>query len=190
MVFSSLKNAAKASYSEQKGTMILIVLIEIVVFASLASTVLGALLILPIHVGAAYAFLKISRNERAELGDLVVSLRGSSYFNHVVQLFLRGLYLFLWSLLLIIPAIIKYYSYFLMPYILADDPESTDPITTSRSMMDGHKLELFWLQLSFIGWFLLGALTLGILTVLYVSPYYRQTMANYYISLKIEKGGN
>lgn len=184
MNMADLKRQAKATYSTQKGLMILLVLIEIVVLSALSTTVIGALLALPITVGSSYAFINLSRGKPSELGDLVVSLRGRSYFNHVVQLFLRGLYLFLWALLLIVPAIIKNYSYFLTPYILADDPEEANPITRSRELMDGHKLQLFGLQLSFIGWYILGALTLGILTILYVQPYYRQTMANYYEYIK------
>lgn len=180
----SLKMNARNTYSNQKGVMIVLILLEVVAFAALTGTVLGAVLILPIHVGSALAFIKLSKGADAEVGDLVVSLRGNHYFNHVIQLFLRGLYTFLWSLLLFVPGIIKHYSYFLTPYILADDPEEKNPIEKSMTLMNGHKGELFLLQLSFIGWYLLGALTLGILTLLFVQPYYRQTMANYYEYIK------
>lgn len=184
MSLNTLKQNARETYTSQKGVMILLIVLEIVAFSALTSTVLGLLIVLPIHVGSAYAFMKLSHGSTAELSDLVVSLKGKSYFNHVVQLFLRGLYLFLWSLLLIVPGLVKYYSYFLTPYILADNPEETRAIERSRQLMNGHKAELFFLQLSFIGWHLLGALTFGILTVLFVQPYVRQTMANYYVYIK------
>lgn len=184
MTLNSLKPNARNTYSAQKGVLILLVVLEAVALTALATTVLGVVLVLPIHVGSAYAFIKLSKGHPADVGDLVVSLKGQSYFNHVVQLFLRGLYIFLWSLLLFVPGIIKYYSYFLTPYILADHPEETKPIEQSMRWMNGHKAELFFLQLSFIGWHLLGFLTFGILTFLFVLPYYRQTMANYYLYIK------
>ena len=180
----NLKLQARNTYSNQKGVMILLIILEVVAFAALTGTVFGAVLVLPIHVGSTYAFIKLSKGTPAEPGDLVISLRDNQYFNHVIQLFLRGLYTFLWALLFLVPGIIKSYSYFLTPYILADNPEEKNPIEQSMRMMNGHKAELFFLQLSFIGWYLLGAMTLGILTLLFVQPYYRQTMANYYEYIK------
>lgn len=97
-------------------------------------------------------------------------------------------FLFLWSLLLFIPAIIKSYSYAMVPYILKDNFDrgqrvsATDAITKSRKMMKGFKLDLFILDLSFLGWFILGFLTLGI-GLLWVIPYYRQTKVNFYRKL-------
>lgn len=187
MSMNALKRAARLTYSKNQGVMILLGLLELIALTSLTSTVLGLVLVLPIYVGSAYAFIKLSQGDEAELSDLVISLRGKSYFNHVIYLFLRGLYTFLWSLLFIIPGIIKYYSYFLTPYILADHPEENSPIKRSMTLMDGHKFELFWLQLSFIGWHILGIFTFGILTLLFVQPYYRQTMANYYRHLKFNQ---
>lgn len=86
---------------------------------------------------------------------------------------LRDVFIFLWSLLFLIPGVIKHYSYRMVPYILADDPEigAMDAITLSRQMMDGHKWNTFVLDLSFLGWDLLSALTLGLLGVFYVNPY-------------------
>lgn len=80
------------------------------------------------------------------------------------QKFLRGLYCFLWGLLFVIPGIVKSYSYAMTPYIMAENPEMTasEAITASRKMMDGHKGELFWLELTFIGWDILANFTLGL----------------------------
>lgn len=80
------------------------------------------------------------------------------------QKFLRSLYCFLWSFLFIIPGIIKSYSYAMTPYIMAENPEMTasEAITASRQMMDGHKGELFWLDLTFIGWDFLANFSLGL----------------------------
>ena len=80
------------------------------------------------------------------------------------QSFLRTLYVILWSLLLVIPGVVKSYSYAMTPFILAEHPEMTASaaIDASKTMMDGHKMDLFLLQLTFIGWELLSGLTLGI----------------------------
>lgn len=102
---------------------------------------------------------------------------------------LVGIFTYLWTCLLVIPGIVKSYSYAMTPYIMRDyytsgkiKPEATEAITASRHLMDGHKGELFLLDLSFIGWWLLGAITGGI-GMLWVIPYYRQTKANFYRNL-------
>lgn len=94
----------------------------------------------------------------------------------------------LWSLLLIFPGIMKAYSYSMTAYILKDmldaghKPTATEPISKSCDLMKGHKMDLFLLDLSFIGWFILGLITAGI-GFLWVVPYYRQTRANFYRDL-------
>ena len=95
------------------------------------------------------------------------------------------IYIMLWTLLFYIPGIVKSYSYAMTPYILLDKPElsATDAITESRKMMNGHKMELFILDLSFIGWILLSLLTCGIL-FLYVAPYMQAARAEFYRTLK------
>lgn len=93
-------------------------------------------------------------------------------------------YEFLWSLLLIVPGIVKAYSYAMAPYILADNPGmgANEAITRSRKMMDGHKWRLFCLEISFIGWALLNALTLGFGT-LWLAPYQATAFAHFYDEL-------
>ena len=103
------------------------------------------------------------------------------------QSFLRGLYIFLWTLLLIIPGIVKGYSYAMTPFLLAEYPELTasQAITLSRRIMNGHKFELFWLDLTFIGWIILSVLTLGIGT-LWLNPYMNAAHAAFYRQLQAE----
>ena len=106
--------------------------------------------------------------------------------------FLRGLlgylrfsvFTFLWSLLLVIPGVIKAISYSQMFYLMADNPEMTAAEAQAKSMelMNGHKAEYFVLQLSFIGWMILATLTLGILYI-WLLPYMQTTYANYYRTL-------
>lgn len=101
---------------------------------------------------------------------------------------LVGIFTYLWTCLLIIPGIVKSYSYSMTPYIMRDyytsgkTPKATEAITASRQLMDGHKAELFLLDLSFIGWGILGVISCGI-GFLWITPYYRQTKANFYRNL-------
>lgn len=100
------------------------------------------------------------------------------------QKFLRGLYCFLWGLLFIIPGIVKAYSYAMTPYIMAENPDMSaqDAIRASMQLMDGHKGELFWLRLTFIGWDILAALTLN-LGHLALNPYKNAAEAAFYREL-------
>lgn len=99
--------------------------------------------------------------------------------------FLVGLFTFLWSLLFIIPGIVKSLSYSMSLYILAENKGkgALECINESKNMTDGHKGELFVLALSFIGWILLGYITFGI-ALIWVIPYMNATQANAYESLK------
>ena len=101
-------------------------------------------------------------------------------------MFLHDLYIALWTCLLIIPGIIKCYSYRMVPFILAENPRmpSNQIIQRSKEMMNGHKLETFLLDLSFIGWEFLSIISLGIVRVLWTEPYYFQTNTKLYKSLK------
>ena len=96
-----------------------------------------------------------------------------------------GLYTFLWSLLFLIPGFVKYYAYSMTPYIMAEKPNMSinDAITKSREIMKGHKWQLFLLDLSFTGWMILSALTLG-LALVYVWPYYNAARAAFYKEIK------
>lgn len=89
-------------------------------------------------------------------------------------------------MLLVIPGIIKGLSYSMATYILADHPEMTarQALNESKRIMDGHKMDLFLLELSFIGWLLLVGITCGI-AIIYVGPYMNATMVNFYNSIKV-----
>lgn len=98
--------------------------------------------------------------------------------------FLQGLFCFLWALLLIIPGIVKSYAYAMAPFIMAENPDirPRDALRASEELMYGHKTELFFLELSFIGWGLLSALTLGIGS-LWLNPYIQAAHAAFYRNL-------
>lgn len=98
------------------------------------------------------------------------------------------LFTFLWSLLFIIPGIIKAFSYSMSQYILADNPKLTamEALSESKQIMDGRKLDLFILVLSFVLWYLLCLITGGI-AYIYVKPYFEATITNFYNEIKDKK---
>ena len=110
---------------------------------------------------------------------------GQNYMKIVETMLLRSVFTFLWTLLLIIPGIIKSYAYRMVPYILADNPNigAMEAITLSNEMTMGHKFDMFVLDLSFIGWYFLGSLALGI-GVFFVMPYENATNAELYLVLR------
>lgn len=133
--------------------------------------------------GAAKFYLGLSRTNKANIADLFGAFK---LFGKVLGVyFLIELYVLLWSLLFIIPGIIASYRYRMAPYLLADNPDIGiwEALGKSKEMMQGHKGELFVLDLSFIGWGLLAGLTWGIGT-LWLTPYMEMTYVNYYDALQ------
>ena len=146
----------------------------------LVGLVLGLLVFNPLIVGCYRFFLKNSWSNAA-LNELGAGFK-DNWGNVILVMFLKNLFIALWTLLFIVPGIIKMYSYRLVPYILKEHPElsGTQAITLSRKMMNGHKADAFVLDLSFLGWILLSALTCGILHIFYVGPYIQATDAELY----------
>lgn len=143
----------------------------------------------PLVVGANGFFISNADGE-GELSNLGLAFR-SNYKQIVLGMFLKGAFSFLWSLLLIVPGIIKAYEYRMIPYILADNPEikQRDAFELSKKMMYGNKWRAFVLDLSFIGWQFLNLITIGILGIFYVNPFKMQTDANLYLALKGDAAG-
>ncbi|MBQ9194080.1 MAG: DUF975 family protein, partial [Bacteroidales bacterium] len=118
-------------------------------------------LLLPLEVAFLNIFRKLLVNGDTNMvGNL---FNFSNYWKKVGGMLLVGILTFLWSLLFIIPGIIKAFSYAMTPFILDENPElgASEAIHRSRMMMKNHKFDLFWLYLSFIGWFLLCCITCG-----------------------------
>ena len=140
----------------------------------------------PLALGAAGFSLAIARRQEAKLEQL---FDGFKYFiNSMLTYWLMIVTILLWSLLLIVPGIIRAFSYAMTFYILADQPtlDAKAALAQSRSMMDGHKLRLFYLCLRFLGLALLCILTLGI-GFLWLIPYVNVTMATFYEDLGREE---
>ncbi len=169
------------------GVLIITYLIYAVITGLLSSTGIGTLLVAgPFAVGLASVSLTLIRTGKAKVETMFEGFT-SNFATNLVAYILQGLFVALWSLLFVIPGIIKGYSYAMTYYILRDNPDigATEAITRSRKMMKGHKWQLFCLQFSFFGWILLSALTFGIL-MLWVTPYMQVATAEFYESIKGE----
>lgn len=155
--------------------------------ASSLLTIAMILLLLPLMLGYANAFRKLLTAGDNNLVSSAVGFTFSNYWRKVWTLLLMRIMIYLWTLLLIIPGIIKSLSYAMTPYILVDNPELTasEAIHRSRMMMKGHKFDLFYLYLSFIGWFFLCILTFGI-GFLWFFPYIQTTEASFYEEIKAD----
>lgn len=148
------------------------------------SAVLWCLVMNPLTVGI-QRFLVRACRERAVLGEIMSGF-SKSYKNIVKIMFFRNLYTFLWSMLFVVPGIIKAYEYRMIPFILTENPDirMEDAFALSKKMMDNEKLNAFVLDISFIGWMILGAFSCGIFYIFYVNPYYQLTNAELYLVLK------
>ena len=150
-------------------------------------SVMLSLLALPLSWGLTVSLLRNHREESVDLENLFDGFRGGRYTRVFCALFLVNLFTFLWTLLLIIPGIIKAFSYALTPYILLDEPELTarQAITRSCEIMQGRRWKLFCLYLSFIGWGILSVLTFGI-GFLWLVPYMNASIAAFYEDARAE----
>lgn len=152
---------------------------------SAATTILpaiGALIVIgPLEYGQAYIFLKQARDRQpVQLGDMFRGCQDDFGGTFLIG-FLSQLFVALWSLLFLIPGIVKSYAYSMAYYVKLDHPDYgwKACIDESRRLMDGHKWEKFVLDLSFLGWILVGVLCLGVGT-LWVTPYMAATEAQFY----------
>ena len=137
-----------------------------------------------IFYGMARVMTKNVKNEAWKFEEVFCGFK-ENFVKTLLLHLVHSLYIFLWTLLFIIPGIVKSYSY-AMVYYLQQEPgglekEPTELISESCNMMDGYKWQLFCLDFSFIGWYILGALCFGIGTF-FVTPYHEQARANFYLA--------
>lgn len=139
----------------------------------------------PLNIGYTYAFNSLYMEGDNALTGNTFRFGFRRWGRNVWGMFLVGFFTSLWSLLLIVPGIIKFYAYAMTPYILIDNPElsANQAINLSCKMMKGHKFDLFFLQLSFIGWGILSVFTGGI-GLLWLMPYMMSAQAAFYQDIK------
>lgn len=178
------------TFAETSGTWWTPGLVGLILGAACAAAVLPVLLQIfignPLFVGCQTYFRKVDGDADAPGLDTLRRGFETDYLNVTKIMFLRSLFVDLWSLLLIVPGIIKSYEYMMVPFLLSENPamSSDEAFARSREMMDGQKWNAFVLDLSFIGWMLLGAVTFGIVTVLYTNPYMYLSRAALYNTLR------
>lgn len=158
----------------------------IVVIASFFAIAYSVLVANVIEYGASITFLKLTREKKITFEHLFSGFK--DYGRIVVVMFLRNLFIFLWSLLLIIPGIIMSYAYSMTEYLIADNPsiDALSAITKSKEMMRGWKGKLFLLDLSLIGWAFLCLFTCGI-GFLWLGSYFKTNRAVFYQELSGNK---
>ena len=165
--------------------LFVISLVVSLILGAAGFVVVGSLLLTgPLMLGMAKVYLLMVREAKKPTMEDLFS--GFSQFGQSLALYLLvAIFVFLWSLLLVVPGIIKAISYSQAFYILADHPEMTasEALNESKRIMDGHKWEYFVLGLSFILWALLATVTCG-LAYIYVAPYMGTTFFNYYEKIK------
>lgn len=180
----------------QNYSMSLVPILIYIAISALAATVtfgLGFIITLPLAVGMQLIYIMLWRDEHPSFELMFQSAFSENFGRKLGGMLLVSVFTFLWSLLFVIPGIVKMYSYAMTPYILAKYPnvEAMQAINISQRIMRGRKLELFVVELSFLGWQLLSVLTLGILNILYVTPYIFITKAgcfDIYLADAIERG--
>ena len=170
-----------------------ILIIAGIVVVGYMSIIVFAVLVKIIFSNALEAGGCLFFKSNVEKGSAKLALirEGFSDYAHVfVTLLLRDIFVVLWLCLGIFPGLIKIYSYKMVPYIVKEYPDlsETEVITLSRRMMDGNKWHAFLLDLTFLGWLFAGAVTFGVISVLWALPYYENTWAALYLELNGEQG--
>ncbi len=189
-------NSSKKASSEVGGKLfsslnsveiliVLVTVIGILLVTFLIAYAIRLLLINPLSTGCSQFFLFGTNEQTSSISSLTYAFQ-NNYKNQILVIFMRDLFVGLWTLLFVIPGIIKAYEYRMVPYILAENSDINyrDALAMSKEMMNGEKFNAFLLDLSFIGWEILSVFTFGLLYIFYVGPYLNFTNAELYVALK------
>ncbi len=186
---AELKAMAKEQIRGHIGVLFLIALVIALITGAVSSIAgvgqtVSAFIITPaFSLSTILIYLNLVKGQKPEVKDAFNGF--NDFWTAFKATFLTGLFTFLWSLLFVIPGIVKSYSYSQVLYIVAENPKisAREAIKRSMAMTEGHKMELFVLDLSFLGWAFLGLLTLGI-AYIWVGPYINATKVNFYNEIK------
>jgi uncharacterized membrane protein len=181
---SDFRKLADDKMSKVTSEMVVTYLILIAVNSALTGTGIGALLLSgPLLLGFVNVVADTSEGKDLKLARLFSGF--DNFFKAALLFILNTLYIVLWSMLFVIPGLVKSYSYSMAYFILKDNPDidPNEAITQSRKMMDGHKWRLFCLNFSYIGWIFLSAFTFGIL-MLWIAPKMQIAKYEFYLDLK------
>lgn len=166
------------------GLVFVIVFMVVMTIIMAIAIVFDIFIINPLILGCNRYFYK-NLDEDGNISNVVYAFE-HGYKKIVKAMFMRDVFIVLWSFLLIIPGIVKSYEYRLVPYIMSEDPELDykEALAQSKALMKGQKWRSFVLDLSFIGWEILSAFTCGILSLFFVTPYRCSTDAALYEALR------
>ena len=192
-VFSSLVNSLSSGQIFITAFQAILSVIESPSAATAIFIVLAAMIMLAVtiffkdfyKVAFRRAFLEGHKYDEVKISSLTFLFRMKKMVKASLTIFVTSVYQILWDLT-IVGGIIKTFSYYMVPYIVAENPDidTRKAINLSRRMMDGHKWECFKIQLTFIGWWLLGTCTFGFSEMLFSNPYKESTMVEYYVYLR------
>ena len=173
---------------DPEAVMILMMIMGALATIMLVLKLVDIFLFNPLQAGC-NRFFVANQHVEAEVGEIGFPFK-NNYLGTVLAMFLKDLLIGVGFILLIIPGIILSFSYRLVPYIMVDMPgiSATDALKQSRAMMKGHKWNTFVYDLSFIGWFILSVITVGIVGLFYVNPYKQNADAALYESIKLANG--
>ena len=149
---------------------------------------LGLILVgFPLLVGLVNSFKKLLTTGDNRVTENEIKIGFGNWLHHVWGYLLKSIFTFLWTLLFLIPGIVKSLAYAMTNYILVDYPElsANRAIDLSQEMMKGHKYDLFYLYLGFVGWYILALCTLGI-GLFWLIPYVQTAQASFYRDVKAE----
>lgn len=181
-----LRDRAWNSLTGKYWSLIIMLLVIALISGAAGSFTMGllSLLTLPMSYALSVAFLNVSRTQCNPQLESMFTVYRDNFLKAFLVPLLQGLFVFLWSLLFVIPGVIMAYAYSMAIYVANDNPEmqAMDAIRKSRELMDGHKWDLFVLDLSFIGWIFLCLLTCGI-GFFFLAPYIEMAHVEFYREL-------
>ncbi len=170
----------------QCAGIVLIVMLVNMLLGGLTAGLISIIVtgVLAVSVGGFY--LRIWHDKNPDIADWFNDIISPDFLRRMGGMLWMQLKVMLWSLLLFIPGIIKAYAYTLTPYILYEYPNvsATEASRLSERIMNGHKMDMFIAQMSFLPWIIASAFTLGILNIVHVTPYMELTFAGIYEELK------
>lgn len=152
--------------------------------ATLVVCAASLFMVIPVSLGITRYFILLAKGGSPAVDELFYIYK-HNLGTAIVTVLLEGIYVILWSLLLVVPGIIKSYSYLMIEYMVAENPgmDRKRAFEITKATMAGDKWKAFVLGLSFIGWILLCGITFGI-GFIFLSPYISATMSHYYLDLK------
>ena len=172
-----------AGVSPEQAAFLAAVVLGVIFTVGIVGSIVHALLANPIEVGGRRFFEKNANDPTTQFNTVFEGFQ--DYGRVLVTMLIRDVFILLWTLLLIIPGAMKAYSYRLVPYLVKDRPELSpmEVLAESEALMRGNRWQAFVMDLSFLGWLLLGVVTLNLGNIFWTNPYMNATDAALYQEL-------